>query len=148
MEGNNNYYTNDKPNWLDSVRFFGKEKFPPKFMVWAAICKCGISKPLIRRSKFDSVNSDIYIKESLEKRPLPFTREHQRDSNYIFWPDLAGYHYSKQTVAWMDENVKFVSKDITPPNVPQARPIENFWGYLAPKVYEGGWEAETEHSSH
>ena len=31
-----------------------------------------------------------------------------------------------------------------PPNVPQARPIENFWGCLSQKVYEDGWEAETE----
>ena len=44
----------------------------------------------------------------------------------------------------MDENVKFVPKDINPPNVPQARPIENFWGCLAQKVYEGCWEAKTE----
>ena len=44
----------------------------------------------------------------------------------------------------MDENVKFVPKDINPPNVPQARPIENFWGCLSQKVYEGGWEAKTE----
>ena len=29
-------------------------------------------------------------------------------------------------------------------NEPQARPIENFWGCLAQKVYEGGWEAKTE----
>ena len=75
---------------------------------------------------------------------IPFIREHHQDSNYIFWPDLASCHYSKQTVAWMDENVKFVPKDINPPNVPQARPIENFWGCLAQKVYEVGWEAETE----
>ena len=33
---------------------------------------------------------------------------------------------SKQTVAWMDENVKFVPKEINPPNVSQARSIENF----------------------
>jgi len=33
---------------------------------------------------------------------------------------------------------------MNPPNVPQARPIENFWGCLAQKVYEGGREAETE----
>ena len=31
-----------------------------------------------------------------------------------------------------------------PPNVPQARPIENLWGILAQKVYEGGWEATTQ----
>ena len=46
---------------------------------------------------------------------------------YIFWPDLARCHYFRQTVAWMDENVNFVPKEINPPNVPQARPIENFW---------------------
>jgi hypothetical protein len=108
MEGNDNYYTNDKPNCPDSVRFVGKEKFPPKVMVWAAIYKCGVSKPLIRRSKSEAVDSDIYIKECLEKRLLPFICEHHQDSNYIFWPDLASCHYSKQTVAWMDENVKFV----------------------------------------
>ena len=52
--------------------------------------------------------------------------EHHPDSNYISWPDLAGCHYSKQTVAWMDENVKFAHKEINPPNVLQTRPIENF----------------------
>jgi len=31
-----------------------------------------------------------------------------------------------------------------PPNVPQARPIENLWGILAQKIYEGGWEAKTQ----
>ena len=54
----------------------------------------------------------------------------------IIFSDLAGCHYYKQTVAWMDENVNFVPKNINP--------IENFWGCLAQKVYEGGWEAKTE----
>ena len=44
----------------------------------------------------------------------------------------------------MDENNKFVPKDFNPPYVPQAHLIENFWGCLAQKVYEGGWEAKTE----
>ena len=44
----------------------------------------------------------------------------------------------------MNKNVEFVPKRLNPPNVPQARPIENFWGCLAKKVYEGDWEAKTE----
>lgn len=44
----------------------------------------------------------------------------------------------------MEQNVNYVVKAINPPNVPQARPIENFWGCLAQKVYEGGWESTTE----
>ena len=60
MEGNNNYCKNDKSNCPDSVRFVGKEKFPPKVMVWAAICKCGVSNPLIRRSKSEpSIRTSI-----------------------------------------------------------------------------------------
>ena len=84
MEGNDRYYTNDKSKCQDKVRFVGKERYPDKVMVWVAICKCGISKPLIRRSKSEAVNSDIYIKECLEKRMLSFIREHHPDSNYIF----------------------------------------------------------------
>ena len=48
------------------------------------------------------------------------------DSNFIFLPDLVGCHYSKHTIALMDENVKFVPKEIDSPNVLQARPIETF----------------------
>ena len=44
----------------------------------------------------------------------------------------------------MNENVYFVDETTNPPNVPQARPIENLWGILAQKVYEGGWEATTQ----
>ena len=44
----------------------------------------------------------------------------------------------------MDENVKFVHKEINPPSAAQARPIKNFRECLAPKVYAVGWKAETE----
>ncbi len=71
---------------------------------------------------------------------LPFIREHHQGTNCIFWPDLASCHYSKQTVAWMDENVKFVPKDINPPNVPQARLIENFWGLFGTKSLRGWFQ--------
>ena len=44
----------------------------------------------------------------------------------------------------MGENINFVPKEINPPNVPQSRPIENFWVCLAQKVYEEDCEAKTE----
>ena len=31
---------------------------------------------------------------------------------------------------------------MNPPNVPQARPIESYWGCLVSKVYEGDWEVK------
>ena len=63
--------------------------------------------------------------------------KHHGDFNYLFWPDLAGGHYSNETVAWMEENEHIVENASNPPNVPQARPIENLWGTLAQNVYEG-----------
>ena len=35
-------------------------------------------------------------------------------------------------------------KRLNPPNFPHARPIGNFRGCLAQKVYEGGWDANME----
>ena len=99
---NAGYYSSDKRKCPDNVRFAGKEKFPTKVLVWIAISARGLSKPVIRQSKSDAINSDIYISECLEKKLLPFIREHHQDLNYIFWPDLASAHYSKATVAWMD----------------------------------------------
>ena len=40
--------------------------------------------------------------------------------------------------------LNFVPKRLNPPNVPQARPIENFWDCLWRQVYEGDWEADTD----
>ena len=44
----------------------------------------------------------------------------------------------------MEKYVNYIPKNLNPPNVPQARLIENFWGCLCQKVYEGGWQARTE----
>ena len=87
-----------------------------------------------------AINTEIYINECLQARLLPFIHIHHGDFNYLFWPDLVRAHSSKESMAWMNENVKMSN----PPNVPQARPIENLWGILAQKVYEGGWEATTQ----
>jgi hypothetical protein len=126
MPGNKRYYTDDKDNCPDDVRFIGKEKFPKKLLMWIAISDRGMSQPLFRFQKAEAIKSSIYIEECLEKRLLPFIHKHYPDFNYLFWPDLASAHYSKETVAWMEENVYFVEKSSNPPNVPQARPIENF----------------------
>ena len=107
------------------------------FMAWFVLIEA-----LIRPSG-SSVNSAIYIKECLEKRLLPFIVEFHIDGNYIFWPDLASAHYSNETQAWLRGKVKYVPKHLNPSKCPK-RPIENFWGCLAQKVYEGGWEAKTE----
>ena len=63
MQGNDNYYTNDKYKCPDSVRIAEKVKYPEKEKVWVAKSNRGISKPLFRPSKSEPVNSDIHIYE-------------------------------------------------------------------------------------
>ena len=108
IPGNDGYYSKNKATCPDNVRFSGNEKFPKKILVWFAISERGISKPLIRPSKSEAINYNIYINESLEKRLIPFIQNYLPDSNYIFWPYLASSHCSYVTRAWMDKNVKYV----------------------------------------
>jgi hypothetical protein len=103
-----------------------------------------MSKPLIRPSKSEAISSDIYINECLNERLLPFIHKYHQDMNYIYWPDLASARYSKATIEWMKQNVNYVAKRFNPLNVPQARPIEDFWGWLTQKVYDDGWVASNE----
>ena len=61
----------------------------------------------------------------------------------MFWPDLASSHYAKTVLDYLRaKNVNFVKKDQNPPNVPECRPIENFWGILKGKVYKNNWQAQ------
>ena len=39
-------------------------------------------------------------------------------------------------------DIKYVEKDANPPNIPQLRPIEDFWGMLKDLVYKGDWRAD------
>ena len=39
--------------------------------------------------------------------------------------------------------IAFVEKFENPPNTPHIRPVENYWGNLKMKIYEGNWKAKT-----
>ena len=50
---------------------------------------------------------------------------------YIFWPDQARVHYVKSVINYLNKNnVNFACKSDNPVNVPECRPIENFWTIL------------------
>ena len=37
-----------------------------------------------------------------------------------------------------------VTREMNPPNAPQLRPIEDFWGMLKQRVYHGAWTASSD----
>ena len=55
----------------------------------------------------------------------------------MLWRDLASPHYAKTVVDYFREGkLKFSEKIKNPANVPEDRPIEDFWSILKSKVYE------------
>lgn len=127
LPGQEFYVADSRGNCEEQYRTQKKSKFPRKFLVWQAICTCG------KRSKSfvtsGTINTDVYIKECLQKRLLPFYNSHIVSK--FFWPDLATCHYSKRTLDWYEQNnVHFVPKDTNPPNCPELRPIERYWALV------------------
>lgn len=142
MPGNDHYYASARGDGPSDQIFAPKAKFTSKILVWIAISNQGISKPYLRKSKHGAVNGDIYANECLRKRLKPFIDEYHNDQNYLFWPDLASCHYGNVARTCLEDlEIQYVDKDMNPPNSPQLRPIESFWGLLKQEVYCKGWKA-------
>ena len=76
-------------------------------------------------------------------------RHYDWRQDVLFWPDLATCHYANDNLAWLraqSHGISFVTKEENPPNAPQIRPIENFWGILKMRVYDGNWTAKDRES--
>lgn len=124
LPGQEFYVAESRGNVEEQYRTQKKSKFPRKFLVWQAICTCG--KRSTSFVTLGTVNTDIYIKECLQRRLLPFYKNHGVPR--FFWPDLASCHYSKRTLEWYEQNnVLFVPREANPPNCPELRPIERYW---------------------
>lgn len=144
IKGNDGFYTDNIEDVPNDVRYKKKAKFEDKVLVWCAISEAGISRAYVGRVRGEAVNADIYIRRCLPKL-VNFIQTHHVNDNIMFWPDLASCHYARITQDWLrQQNIPCVPREDNPPNVPQARPIEEFWALLGRKVYDGGWEAENE----
>ena len=63
---------------------------------------------------------------------------------FFLWPDLAACHYAHTSTDFMyKEGLAYVKRHQNPPNAPQIRPIEQYWGILKQKVYQNNWSAQS-----
>jgi hypothetical protein len=70
---------------------------------------------------------------------MSFLRKYHLDGKFFFWPDKASSYYTKGTLNFLRENnIPFVEKIDNLINLPQCRPIEDFFGQLSPIVYKDG----------
>ncbi|MBK5647740.1 MAG: hypothetical protein I4N51_12150 [Acinetobacter sp.] len=144
IKGNDGFYTDNIEECPDNVKYKEKAKFADKILVWCAISIRGISRPYVGRVRGEAVDSESYINNCLTKL-VDFIHQYHAGDDVMFWPDLASCHYARATQNWLRQNnILFVPKNDNPPNLPQARPIEDFWALLSRKVYDGGWQADNE----
>ena len=88
------------------------------------------SRPFVTSS---TLNLKLYISECLQRRLLTIIRPHNVPVK--FWPDSASYHYARDNLNWFETNAVDVSpKNISLPNCPQFRPIEQYWGIIKGKM--------------
>lgn len=140
LPGQEFYISRGRGNVPKEFRTKKKTKFPRKFLVWQAICSCGMRSKCFVTS--GTINSEIYVKECLQKRLLPFVRQHNVST--FFWPDLASCHYSKATAKWYEENnIVLVPREANPPNCPELRPIERYWALVKRILKLSKQEAKT-----
>lgn len=76
------------------------DKFAKKYLIWQAICSCGLSPPFC--VCMGTLKTEEYIKKCLKRRRLPVYR--QPDVSPIFWSNLAAIHYSTSAPQWYQEN--------------------------------------------
>ena len=143
LPGNSYYYAKSRGDAPDNLRFADTKKYEEKLLVWVAISENGISEAFFQPSGL-AINKEIYSNECVVKRLKPFIDSHHLDGNYVFWPDLASAHYARLTLETYDSlGIKYVTREMNPPNVPQLRPIEDFWGWLKKEVYQNNWQAHS-----
>ena len=123
------------------VKYKSKAKFEKKMLVWLAISSRGISTPYFVPSGL-VVKQNVYLKECIIKRLMPFIKKHHPEGNFVFWSDLASAHYAKSVTSYLiSKNITFVQKADNPPAVPELHLVENFWSYLKGMVYKNNWQA-------
>lgn len=127
----------------DKFKFQRLEKYSKKVLIWQSICSCGEkSRPFFTTRTLDT---ELYIKECLNARLLPFIRQHNVPVK--FWPDLAPAHYSKKTLLWYQQNqVDVIPKNMNPPNCPEFRPIEQYWAIMKRYLRKKGKEMKSVNS--
>lgn len=122
--GNSRYYSKDPGVAPDHVKYAGVSKYPMKIGLWFAVSDCGISDWFIWHQGF-AINADVYKKQCIQRRLIPFISENNLQNSSIFWPDKASAHYARSVQNYLtSKQVRFVPKCANPTNVPQCRPIE------------------------
>lgn len=105
------------------------DKFPPSLMIYGAIGKGYKSHLVFCETTIDSY---CYRRNIEESGMIEHLDSERGRGKYIFMQDGARCHFAKDTINWLKNKCRFISK--WPANSPDLNPIENFWGAMKEAV--------------
>jgi hypothetical protein len=60
-----------------------------------------------------AINQTLYLNEVIKKKLIPFIKKNYPDNNYVYWPDLASFHYAKFVQEYIAlQNINTVPKNL------------------------------------
>ena len=75
------------------MRYKLVEKYEQKLLVWLAISPRGMTQAVFSKSGL-AVNQKTYLEKCIKPKLVPFIRENYEKDGFVFWPNLATYHYA------------------------------------------------------
>ena len=90
-----------------------------------------------------AIDQNVYLEKCIQARLVPFIDEHHSESNYVFWPDLSSLHNTETVLHYLIENsINLADKVDNLANLPEGRPIEDFWSISKGNLYANNWIAK------
>ncbi|KAL4469145.1 hypothetical protein ABPG72_005915 [Tetrahymena utriculariae] len=129
LSENRQFYSSNLVNTPGDIKYRQVSKFEPKILVWICFSSRGISQPYFKQSQL-AVNQEIYLNECIKRRLIPFIKKYHNDDDYVFWPDQL-------------RPITLILQKDNPSNLPECRPIEDFWAILKAQVYKNNYKANS-----
>ena len=117
LPGNDHFYTSDIQTPPPLVKYRAEKKFPIQLIVW--ICVSRVNSEPVFLERPNSINAKFYQDHCINTALVRFIEKEHRESNIMFWPDLASAHYANSTLQLLESlHIPFVPKTSNPPNIP------------------------------
>ena len=100
-------------------------------MVWGSVTYGGKS-PLVFVDKGVKLNQSTYQNEILQKKLLPWSKQHFKKNNWVFQQDSAPAHKANTTQRWCEDNLHgFINANDWPPYSHDLNPLDfSVWSIL------------------